>query len=65
MNLHLQNNGNCGIAPHKRPKWGTVRNYAPAILEDSFAFYGKDINEERYEFYMKELRRIERRKNRG
>lgn len=63
--LDLPQKKNLGVPPHKRCKWGEARNYTASTLLDAFVFYKKEISYERYKYYMNELKRIERRKNRG
>ena len=35
-------------------------NYRPATLSDSFVFAGEDIDEKRYQKFLRELRNLER-----
>ena len=39
-----------------------TKGYMPAKITDSFAFYGRDISEKRYRFYIRNLDRINRTK---
>lgn len=51
--LHLPEKTNTTEKPWQNEReMGMAKGYNPANILDSFVFYGRDISEKRYRFYM-------------